>query len=133
RVGCVRPVDEAEYVPLVAAGVVPVRRLAPDLEREAGAVAALAAGVRVLLRIARRVVAIVVVPAAARPLVSLAARPERDLHRAAFREVLRRRRVVPIAVLRDEVGVVGAGAVRGSAHGGDREGRCEGERTAPVG
>jgi hypothetical protein len=41
-----------------------IERFAPDLEREAGAVAAFAAGAGICRRIVRRVVAVVVVPAA---------------------------------------------------------------------
>ena len=90
-----------------------VQRLAPDLEREAGAVSALAACRGVLMRIVRRVVAIVVVPAAARPLVALVASAQCDRGRAVAGDERRRRRRRGVAVVGDEPRVVGAGCARG--------------------
>jgi hypothetical protein len=63
--GCgVGTVDVPRLVPLIRARIALVERLAPDLERETGAVTAFTAGVRVARRITGRVVDVVVVPAA---------------------------------------------------------------------
>ena len=100
--------DLPELVPLVEAGVALRLRLPPDLEREPRAVAALAARVRVLRRIARRVVDVVVVPATPGPLIALVTSSEGDGDRAVTRDVRRGVTGARGAVQRDEARVVRA-------------------------
>ena len=60
----IRPMHVAQHAPLVKARVTLGHRLAPHLEREAGAVTTLASRCRIGGRVVRRVVEVVVVPAA---------------------------------------------------------------------
>jgi hypothetical protein len=74
---------------------------------------ALAARVRILGRVIRRVVDVVVVPTSARPLVALVTSVEGNRGRPVAREVRGRLRIVRVAVEGDEMRVVRPGDVRG--------------------
>src|SRR5207247_4146319 len=97
-------VDVSEASPLVVAAVARVERLAPDLEREPGAVPTFAAGRGGLERLVRALVDVVVVPAAAAPVVALVAGDEGDGDRAVPVHVRRGGRRVVVAVGRHEGG-----------------------------
>src|SRR5207247_6471343 len=109
-------VDVSEASPLVVAAVARVERLAPDLEREPGAVPTFAAGRGGLERLVRALVDVVVVPAATAPVVALVAGDEGDGDGAVAVHVRRGSRRVVVAVCRDE-----------RREGGLRRGEAEGD------